>query len=68
MVRVDGLLELGDLAATKGIKQDMEPLEVRTDQTLKNLFVQKLHDVVDVLAQKNGHAELDRPVLLLSLR
>ncbi len=68
MVGVDSLLELIDLAATQGIKQNMEPFEVRADKTLKNLFVQKFHDIVDVLAQKNGHAKLDRPVLLLSLR
>lgn len=59
MVGVDGLLELSDLAATKGIEQDMEPLEVGANQTLNNLFVQKLHDVIDVLAQKNGHAKLN---------
>ena len=64
MVGVDGLLELSDLAATQGIEQDMEPFEVRADKTLKNLFVQKFHDIIDVLAQKNGHAKLDRPVLL----
>ena len=68
MVGVDCLLELSDLAATQGIEQDMEPFEVRADKTLKNLFVQKFHDIIDVLAQKNGHAKLDRPVLLLSLR
>ena len=68
MVGVDSLLEIIDLAATQGIKQNMEPFEVRADKTLKNLFVQKFHDIIDVLAQKNGHAKLDRPVLLLSLR
>lgn len=68
MVGVDSLLELSDLAATQGIEQDMEPFEVRADKTLKNLFVQKFHDIIDVLAQKNGHTKLDRPVLLLSLR
>ncbi len=68
MVGVDSLLELIDLAATQGIKQNMEPFEIRADKTLKNLFVQKFHDIIDVLAQKNGHAKLDRPVLLLSLR
>ncbi len=68
MVGVDSLLEIIDLAATQGIKQNMEPFEVRADKTLKNLFVQKFHDIIDVLAQKNGHAKLDRPVLILSLR
>jgi len=45
----------------------MEPLKVRADQALKNFFVKKLHNVVDVLAQEDCHAKLDRPVLLFSL-
>ena len=67
MVRVDGLLEFGDLAAAERVQQHVQPLEVGADQTLQDLLVQQLHHIVDVLAQQNGHAQLDRPVLLLDL-
>lgn len=61
------ILELSNLASAQSIKKDVQPFEVCADQWLQDLFIKELHDIVDILAKKDSHAEFNGPVLLLLL-
>lgn len=65
MVTFDSLGKLSDLTATQSHEHVVEPLEVAADQATQDLFVKKLRDVEDVLAEKDGHSHLDGPLPLL---
>jgi hypothetical protein len=59
VVSMHCLVELRDLAAAQSVEEHVQPLKVRADQTLQDLLVQKLHDIVNVLAEENRHAQFD---------
>lgn len=61
---LDCLGKLLNLAAAQSHQEFVEPLEVATDETLQDFFVEELLDVKDVLSEKHCHAHLDGPLLL----
>ena len=48
---LDGSCELRDLPTTQGHEEVIKPLEVTSNETAENLFVEKLSDVKDVFAE-----------------
>jgi len=57
-------LELRNFSMAQTLQQVIKPLEIRSNQTVKDFFVEKFSNIEDVSPEKHSHAHPDSPLLV----
>jgi hypothetical protein len=61
LVSLDCIVETLDISSSESLEQIIKPVEIGSNQTLQDFFVQQFCDIENVFAQEDSHSHLSSP-------